>query len=275
MALVGDSLYIATTDAVVRVPYAPGDTVIDRAPVRVLDLPAGPRNHHWTKNIIASPDGSKLFIAIGSNSNVAEHGIEEEKGRAEVWELDLRTGSHRTFATGLRNPVGMAWEPESERLWVSVNERDELGNDLVPDYMTAVRDGGFYGWPYSYYGQHVDDRVTPQRPISWPRQSGRITRWGPTPPRWAWPMPRATGCPLGSNAGCSWGSTARGTENPGAATRSSSCHFATAGRRARPSTYCPASSPRTATQWVDPSALQSIHAAAYWLPTMSATWCGG
>ena len=164
MALVGDRLYVANTDAVVRFPYVSGATTITAPPEKVLDLPAGPRNHHWTKNIIASADGSKMYVAIGSNSNVAEHGIDEEKGRAEVWELDLRTGSHRTFATGLRNPVGMAWEPETQTLWVSVNERDELGNDLVPDYMTSVRDGGFYGWPYSYFGHHVDDRVEPQRP---------------------------------------------------------------------------------------------------------------
>ena len=164
MALVGDALYVANTDAVVRFPYAAGATTIETPPEKVLDLPAGARNHHWTKNIIASGDGSKLYIAIGSNSNVAENGIEEERGRAEVWELDLQKGSHRTFATGLRNPVGMAVEPETGALWVSVNERDELGNDLVPDYMTSVREGGFYGWPYSYFGQHIDNRVDPQRP---------------------------------------------------------------------------------------------------------------
>ena len=164
MALIGDTLYVANTDAVVSVPYKEGETTISSSPTRVLDLPAGDRNHHWTKNIIASPDGSKLYVAIGSNSNVAEHGIEEEQGRAEVWELDLASGRHRVFASGLRNPVGMAWEPESGALWVAVNERDELGNDLVPDYITSVRDGGFYGWPYSYFGTHVDDRVDPQRP---------------------------------------------------------------------------------------------------------------
>ncbi len=164
MALIGDTLYVANTDAVVSVPYTEGETTISSTPTRVLDLPAGDRNHHWTKNIIASPDGSKLYIAIGSNSNVAEHGMEEEQGRAEVWELDLASGQHRVFGSGLRNPVGMAWEPESGALWVAVNERDELGNDLVPDYITSIRDGGFYGWPYSYFGTHVDDRVEPQRP---------------------------------------------------------------------------------------------------------------
>ena len=152
MALVGDVLYVANTDAVVKVPYSLGDTTIDVPPTMVLELPAGPRNHHWTKNIIASPDGRKLYIAIGSNSNVAEHGLDEERGRAELWEFDLTTGTHRTFASGLRNPVGMAWEPISGALWVAVNERDELGHDLVPDYMTAVKDGGFYGWPFSYFG---------------------------------------------------------------------------------------------------------------------------
>jgi glucose/arabinose dehydrogenase len=163
MALVGDVLYVANTDAVVKVPYSPGDTTIDVPPTMVLELPAGSRNHHWTRNIIASPDGRKLYIAIGSNSNVAEHGLDEERGRAELWEFDLTTGTHRTFASGLRNPVGMAWEPISGALWVAVNERDELGHDLVPDYMTAVKDGGFYGWPFSYFGANLDDRVTPVR----------------------------------------------------------------------------------------------------------------
>jgi len=164
MALIGTVLYVANTDAVVRFPYSPGATIIEAAPVSVLDLPAGPPNYHWAKNIMASADGARLYIALGSNSNIAEHGLDQEKGRAEVWELDLRSGSHRVFASGLRNPVGMAWEPETGALWAAVNERDELGNDLVPDYMTAVRDGGFYGWPYSYFGQHVDDRVKPPRP---------------------------------------------------------------------------------------------------------------
>jgi glucose/arabinose dehydrogenase len=164
MALVGNTLYVADTDAVVKFPYTEGETKIAAAPVKVVDLPAGPINHHWTKNVIASADGSKLYVSVGSNSNAAENGIAAEEGRAAVWEVDPATGSHRVFASGLRNPVGMAWEPESGALWVAVNERDELGNDLVPDYMTSVRDGGFYGWPYSYYGQHVDTRVKPQRP---------------------------------------------------------------------------------------------------------------
>ena len=164
MALVGNDLYVANSDAVVRFPYVAGQAEITSRGVKVIDLPAGAINHHWTKNIIASADGTTLYVSVGSNSNVAENGIENEKGRAAIWEVDLKTGQHRVFASGLRNPVGMAWEPERGALWTSVNERDELGSDLVPDYMTAVRDGGFYGWPYSYYGQHVDERVQPQRP---------------------------------------------------------------------------------------------------------------
>jgi glucose/arabinose dehydrogenase len=164
MALVGNTLYVANSDAVVKFPYTEGATSLKEAGVKVVDLPAGPRNHHWTKNVIASKDGSKLYVAVGSNSNVAENGMAEEEGRAAIWEIDPATGSHRVFASGLRNPVGLAWEPASGALWTAVNERDELGSDLVPDYMTSVRDGGFYGWPYSYYGQHVDTRVKPQRP---------------------------------------------------------------------------------------------------------------
>jgi glucose/arabinose dehydrogenase len=164
MALVGEALYVANTDAVVRFPYAPGATSIAAAPVKVADLPAGPINRHWTKSLIASPDGSRLYVGVGSNSNVGERGMDREEGRAAVWELDLATGNHRIFASGLRNPVGLAWEPERRALWVAVNERDELGSDLVPDYMTALRDGAFYGWPWSYFGGHVDERVKPPRP---------------------------------------------------------------------------------------------------------------
>jgi len=164
MALVGEKLYVANTDAIVKFPYKPGETRIAASGTKVVDLPGGPLNHHWTKSLVASADGSKLYVGVGSNSNVAENGIEAEKERAAIWEVDAATGKHRVFASGLRNPVGMAWEPESGKLWTSVNERDELGNDLVPDYMTSVREGGFYGWPYSYYGGHVDTRVKPQRP---------------------------------------------------------------------------------------------------------------
>jgi glucose/arabinose dehydrogenase len=164
MTLVGDALYVANTDGIVRFPYTTGVTNIVAPATKVVDLPGGRINHHWTKNVIASPDGSKLYAAVGSNSNVAENGMLHEEGRAAVWEIDRASGKHRIFATGLRNPVGMAWQPQTRTLWVAVNERDELGSDLVPDYITSVRDGGFYGWPYSYYGKHVDSRVDPQRP---------------------------------------------------------------------------------------------------------------
>lgn len=163
MALIGSNLYIANSDAIMRFPYSAGDTHIASPGTKIVDLPAGPINHHWTKNLIANSDGSKLYVTVGSNSNVGERGIEAEAGRAAIWELDVKGGSHRIFASGLRNPNGMAWEPVAGRLWTVVNERDEIGSDLVPDYMTSVRDGGFYGWPYSYYGQHVDTRVQPQR----------------------------------------------------------------------------------------------------------------
>jgi glucose/arabinose dehydrogenase len=164
MALVHDTLYIANSDALVAYPYHRGDTRITAAPVTVTKLPGRPYDHHWTKSLLANADGSKFYVGVGSNSNAAEHGIEAEKERAAIWEIDRATGAHRVFASGLRNPVGLAWEPASGALWVSVNERDELGSDIVPDYMTAVRENGFYGWPYSYYGAHVDTRVKPQRP---------------------------------------------------------------------------------------------------------------
>jgi hypothetical protein len=164
MALIGNHFYVANADGIVRFEYTSGSTQITGQGTKVLDLPGGPINHHWTKNIIASNDGSKLFITVGSNSNVAERGMENETGRAAIWELDLKSGQHRIFASGLRNPNGLAWEPSSNALWTVVNERDEIGSDLVPDYLTSVKDGGFYGWPYSYYGQHIDKRVQPQNP---------------------------------------------------------------------------------------------------------------
>lgn len=164
MTLVGEVLYVADTDAVLRFPFHVGETRIDSPGERLVELPAGTINHHWTKNLIANADGSKLYVTVGSNSNVAENGMEAEAGRAAIWEVDTYSGSHRLYATGLRNPNGLAWEPHTGALWAVVNERDELGSDLVPDYMTAVRDGAFYGWPYSYYGQHVDARVQPPRP---------------------------------------------------------------------------------------------------------------
>jgi glucose/arabinose dehydrogenase len=164
MTLVGNDFYVANSDAVMRFPYEEGKTAITAAGAKVMSLPAGPINHHWTKNITASPDGKFLYMTVGSNSNVAENGIDKEEGRAAIWELERATGKSRLFATGLRNPNGMAWEPKTKALWTVVNERDELGNDLVPDYMTSVKDGGFYGWPYSWYGPNVDARVKEGRP---------------------------------------------------------------------------------------------------------------
>jgi glucose/arabinose dehydrogenase len=164
MALVGGSLYVADTDAVRRFPYTTGDTRITAPGERLVELPAGPINHHWTKSLIASADGTKLYATVGSNSNVAERGMDAEAGRAAIWEVDLRSGAHRVFADGLRNPNGMAWAPVTGALWTVVNERDELGSDLVPDYLTSVAAGAFYGWPYSYFGAHVDARVQPPRP---------------------------------------------------------------------------------------------------------------
>jgi glucose/arabinose dehydrogenase len=164
MALVGNELFIANADAIVKVPYQPGDTRISASPVKVTDLPGGPINHHWTKNIIASRDGGHLYATVGSNSNAGENGLDKEDRRAAILEVDPKTGQSRVFASGLRNPNGMDWQPESGALWTAVNERDELGSDLVPDYITSVKDGGFYGWPYSYWGQNVDARVTPPNP---------------------------------------------------------------------------------------------------------------
>ena len=163
MALVGDMLYVANADAIVRFNYKEGATEITEAAQPVAPLPAG-LNHHWTKNIIASPDGKKLYATVGSNSNAAENGMEAEKNRAAILEVDLASGATRVFASGLRNPNGMAWNPQTGALWTVVNERDEIGSDLVPDYLTSVKEGGFYGWPYSYYGKNIDARVKPQRP---------------------------------------------------------------------------------------------------------------
>ena len=162
MALVGDNLYVANSDAIIKFPYKENALNIADKGQKLADLPAGTINHHWTKNIIANKDGTKLYATIGSNSNVAENGMEAEVERAAILEVDIATGEHSVFASGLRNPNGMAWEPESNVLWTVVNERDEIGSDLVPDYLTSVKKGGFYGWPYSYYGQHVDERVQPQ-----------------------------------------------------------------------------------------------------------------
>lgn len=164
MALIGNDFYVANTDALMKFHYQDGETHIAEPGIKVLALPAGPINHHWTKNLLASRDGTRLYVTVGSNSNVAENGIEQEFERAAIWEVDLRNSSYRLYASGLRNPNGLAWEPDGGALWTVVNERDEIGSDLVPDYLTSVPEGSFFGWPYSYYGQHADQRVQPQRP---------------------------------------------------------------------------------------------------------------
>lgn len=164
MALAGNALYVANTDALLRFPYRQGQTRITENGVKIADLPAGPINHHWTKNVIASHDGGKLYVTVGSNSNAGENGMQNETDRAAILEIDPNSGRMEVFASGLRNPNGLAWEPRTAALWTAVNERDEIGSDLVPDYMTSVKRGAFYGWPYSYFGQHVDARVQPLRP---------------------------------------------------------------------------------------------------------------
>ena len=161
--LIGDSLYVADTDRIIKFPYVAGETQITAPGVEFADLP-GTINHHWTKSLLASPDGTKLYVGVGSNSNITENGLAVEYRRANVLEVDVATGGSRIYASGLRNPTGLQWEPTTGKLWTIVNERDEIGPDLVPDYLTSVQEGGFYGWPYSYYGQHVDARVMPQRP---------------------------------------------------------------------------------------------------------------
>ena len=164
VALVGHDLYVADTDAIIRFPYQDGETTITSPGTKLTDLPGGPIDHHWTKAMVASPDGTKLYVGVGSNSNITENGLEVERERAAIWEVDIKTGAHRVYASGVRNPTGLQFEPETGKLWAIANERDEIGPDLVPDYLTSVQDGGFYGWPYSYFGQHLDPRVMPQRP---------------------------------------------------------------------------------------------------------------
>ncbi len=164
VALVGNDFYVANTDNIMRFPYETGQTTIVAPGVKLVDLPGGPINHHWTKSMVASKDGSKLYVGVGSNSNITENGLPAELGRAAIWEFDRMTGAARIYASGTRNPTNLTWEPTTGKLWAVVNERDELGPDLVPDYLTSVQENAFYGWPYSYYGQHLDPRVKPQRP---------------------------------------------------------------------------------------------------------------
>ena len=164
VAWVAGTLYVANTDAILAFPFTPGQTTIKTPGVKLTELPAGPINHHWTKAMVASPDGSKLYVGVGSNSNITENGFDAEEGRAAIYEVDRATGARRIYASGTRNPTNLAIQPGSGTLFAVVNERDEIGPDLVPDYLTSIRDGGFYGWPFSYWGQHVDVRVHPQRP---------------------------------------------------------------------------------------------------------------
>jgi glucose/arabinose dehydrogenase len=236
MALAGDDFYVANTDAVVRFPYQEGQTQITAPGEKVVDLPAGPINHHWTKNLIASLDGSLLYATVGSNSNVAENGITAEYGRAAIWQIDPATGRHRVFASGLRNPNGMAWEPETGVLWTVVNERDEIGSDLVPDYLTSVRDGGFYGWPYSYFGDHVDERVQPQRPDLVAQAIVPDYALGAHTASLGLCFAEGNRLQRRSRAAPSLASTALGTATRTAATRSFSCRSKAASRRATRST---------------------------------------
>ncbi len=164
MLVIGNSLYVANVDAVLRFPYQAGQTEITEKGQKILDLPGGKHVRHWTRNLIANADNSKIYVAVGSNSNVAENGIEAEYKRANILEINPDGSGGRIYASGLRNPVVMGWAVGTQTLWVAVNERDELGDDLVPDYLTSVKENGFYGWPYSYYGQHIDPRIITQRP---------------------------------------------------------------------------------------------------------------
>ena len=219
MALVGEVLYVANADALVRFPYSRGQAAITASPTKVVDLPGGPINHHWTKNVIPTPDGSKLYVSIGSNSNVAENGIDKEESRAAIWEIDAQTGTHRVFASGLRNPVGLAWDHDTGALWAALNERDELGSDLVPDYITAVRDAAFYGWPYSYYGSHIDTRVKPQRPDLVEKAIAPDYALGPHTASLGLVSARGNTLPLRFGAGMFIGQPAHGIENHAAATK--------------------------------------------------------
>jgi len=164
MLVVGNNFYVANTDAVLKYPYQPGQTKITGQATKIMNLPAGGYNNHWTRNLLANADGSKIYVTVGSGSNVAEHGIDNEKMRANILEINPDGSGQRVYASGLRNPVGMAWQPGTKTLWTAVNERDELGDELVPDYITSVKEGAFYGWPYSYYGQNEDPRRKGERP---------------------------------------------------------------------------------------------------------------
>lgn len=163
MTLVEGELYVANTHDVLRFPYMTADTVVSAQGIESLDLPGGPIKQCWTKKIFASAYGAKLYVSVASNSNIVGNGIDNDPGRAAFWRIDRATGASRVFASGLRNPVGMAWQPQTGALWTTVNKRDELGNDLIPDYMTSVRDGSFYGWPCGYFSARIDNQETPKR----------------------------------------------------------------------------------------------------------------
>ena len=274
MALVGSDFYVANTDAVMRFPYASGVTRISSAGAKFVDLLGGRINHHWTKNLMASRDGSKLYVTTGSNSNVGENGLDKEAGRAAIWEIDCQTGQHRMFASGLRNPNGLAWEPVSGALWTVVNERDELGSDLVPDYLTSVKDGAFYGWPYSYYGQHVDERAKPSRPDLVAKAIAPDYALGAHVAPSAWPGLKATACLRSSRLGCSSASTVRGTAGPAVATTWSLCPSAMAGRRGVRWRCSQVLSTPRATRTVVLSASRWTSAGRCWWPMTSATSSG-
>jgi len=208
--LIGDWLYVANTDNIMKFPYSPGQTSISAPGTLFTDLP-GTIEHHWTKALLASPDGSKLYVGVGSNSNIGENGLDVEYRRAAVLEVDVAGAGSRIFASGIRNPTGLQWEPQTGTLWAIANERDEIGADLVPDYLTSVREGGFYGWPYSYYGQHLDRGRSSSVRTWWPGRSSPITRWGRTWPRWGCGSRRTTPCRPGTTAARSWPNTAAGT----------------------------------------------------------------
>ena len=262
VALVGHDLYVANTDAIVRYPYQDGQTSITAPGTKLTDLPGGPIDHHWTKALLASPDGSKLYVGVGSNSNITENGIGAEYERAAIWEVDRASGAHRIFASGIRNPTGLQWEPETGKLWAIANERDEIGPDLVPDYLTSVRDGGFYGWPYSYYGQHLDPtRRTAAARSGGLQRSRRTMRLAPTWRRWVWPCTPAPIFPQTTAAERSSANTEAGIERLLTATRLSSCPSATDGRAARRRMSLPASSMRTITRAEGRLVWQSTEAA--------------
>ncbi|MFD2817109.1 PQQ-dependent sugar dehydrogenase [Paracoccus aerius] len=188
LAQIGNFIYVANQDAVVRFDYTEGQTQASGPPVTLTDLPKA-INHHWTKAMTASADGRFLYVGIGSNSNITERGMEAEEDRAMIWQIDAQTGAHRPYATGLRNPTALAIQPGSGQLWSVVNERDEIGPDLVPDYLTAVQEGGFYGWPFSYWGQTVDPRAQPQNPGLVAEAITPITRLAPMWRRLGSPFP--------------------------------------------------------------------------------------